>query len=369
MSFLSHKYAQVKALMQRLISLPTTSEVIIPPTMSGDTISTIPKDERFSHKPLVLYQTPIGNYYLPADAPHDYVAIRMREGQVFEPEIVDVARKYIKTGTTVLDIGACYGQMSLLFSQLTGEDGQVLSFEADDYVFNILQKNIAANSCSNIRTFFGAVFDKSGEVMIYPVQDFKEYTSYGSYGLDPRATSGRRVETIAIDDLGIQMPISFMKVDVRGSDLPAMRGAIETIRRNQMPIIFEFEQQFQDAFGTTFQDYLDFIHLISYRVEKVIYGINYLIVPDTRKAFAPSGVLPAPGGTVPRNSLEQPERWAMNSRKMPLQRSLCGFLKSRAEVDECTAFLHHNGFVSHNLTCKDWDLAHIIPENGQRDRG
>ena len=40
----------------------------------------------------------------------------------------------------------------------------------------------------------------------------------------------------------------------------------------------------------------------------------------------------------------------------------CKLLKSWQEIDECTRFLKQYGFVSHNLICKDWDLAHIIPE-------
>ena len=43
---------------------------------------------------------------------------------------------------------------------------------------------------------------------------------------------------------------------------------------------------------------------------------------------------------------------------------LCMFLKTRAEIDTCTDFLRCKGYVSHHLTCKDWDLAHIIPEIG-----
>ena len=48
----------------------------------------------------------------------------------------------------------------------------------------------------------------------------------------------------------------------------------------------------------------------------------------------------------------------------PFRNHLCKFLKTRAQIDECTRFLHRNGYVSHNLKCKDWDLAHIIPEIG-----
>lgn len=44
--------------------------------------------------------------------------------------------------------------------------------------------------------------------------------------------------------------------------------------------------------------------------------------------------------------------------------SKCKLLKTRHEIDECTEFLKRNSLISHNLSCKDWDLAHIIPEIG-----
>ncbi len=55
---------------------------------------------------------------------------------------------------------------------------------------------------------------------------------------------------------------------------------------------------------------------------------------------------------------------ASNPLPASYDKSLCKFLRTRAEVDACTSFLRKAGYVSHNLTCKDWDLAHIIPEIG-----
>ena len=46
-----------------------------------------------------------------------------------------------------------------------------------------------------------------------------------------------------------------------------------------MPIIFEYEAQFQDEFNTSWQDYIDFIAQINYKIDRVVNGINYLIVP------------------------------------------------------------------------------------------
>lgn len=234
------------------------------------------------YKPLRFYQTKLGNYYLPNDTSRDVIARNMKRGKIFEQFIVDVARRYITKGSVVLDVGSNFGQMSLIFSQLVGEEGQVFSFEADDYIFYVLEKNINANKCYNIKLFNKAVYNKTGAAMYYPVPDFKELNyGYGSYGLDPNATSGRTIETIAIDDLEIDREISFMKVDIQGSDLFAMEGAIQMIKKYKMPIIFEFEQQYQKNFNTSFQDYLDFIDSINYKVEEVIHTHNYLIVPKS----------------------------------------------------------------------------------------
>ena len=44
--------------------------------------------------------------------------------------------------------------------------------------------------------------------------------------------------------------------------------------------------------------------------------------------------------------------------------SICKFMQSRTEIDACKEFLHRNHYVSHAVTCKDWDLALILPELG-----
>jgi FkbM family methyltransferase len=226
-----------------------------------------------------LYETSTGRYYLPTDAPQDWVISCIKNGGVFEPEVVETAKAYVSPGSTVLDVGANFGQMSVLFSRFVGTGGQVHSFEADPFVYELLQKTLAANNCRNVTAHLGAVYDRPNQHLFYPVQDFTRHPAYGSYGIDPNATAGRTVKTLTIDGLNITTPISFMKVDIQGSDLFALRGAVETIKRHRMPILFEFEQQFQAEFRTSFQDYVDFVNSISYRFEKTVLNINYLIVP------------------------------------------------------------------------------------------
>ena len=310
---------------------------------------------RFHQRPLNYFQTQIGNYFLPSDTPHnDIVASCIKSGCIFEPEVVEIANQFIEKGSIVLDIGANFGQMSLLFSQSVGDNGQVFAFEADDYIYHILLKNLQANNCNNVRAFLGAIYDVSNQDMIYPLQDFDRFGSYGSFGIDPNAKSGRKVKSIAIDDLNIRDRISFVKIDVQGSDLFALRGAVETIKRHQMPILFEFEQRFQDEFHTSFQDYVDFVDSISYRFERTVNDINFLIVPDTRKVFA----VP----TIP-NKLDSEYSQVANTNFLPpIPAGLCKILKHKSEISLSTDFLHRNGLIVNLAECKDWDLAHFLPQ-------
>jgi FkbM family methyltransferase len=229
---------------------------------------------------LSLYSTKTGKYYLPKDSHEDIVANTIINNKIFEEEIVDSARTYIQRDSSVLDVGANFGQMSILFASMVGQKGKVYSFDADDFVFDILKRNIAVNNINNIIPIFGAVHYLTGKTLFFPEQDFEKWGTYGSYGIDYNAKNGRKVKSLTIDSLEIKEKISFMKVDIQGGDLFALKGAVESIKKNKMPIIFEFEWNFQDEFNLSFQEYVDFVLSIGYRFRKVILGHNYLITPN-----------------------------------------------------------------------------------------
>jgi FkbM family methyltransferase len=313
----------------------------------------------FRRRPVSYHETRHGNYYLPSHAPNDLVANTIRAGKIFEPHVLEVAKSYAKPGTMILDLGANFGQMSILFSELVGEKGMVLSFEAQAYCFAILQKNIAANKRRNIRAFYGAVMDKGGGEVSFPEPDMVRFCTYGSYPLSLKPTEDlkSRVKTLAIDDLQINFPISFFKIDTQGSDVFVLRGARETIIRQRMPILFEYEERFQEEFGTCFQDYVDFAQSVGYRFAKTIADINYLLLPD------PAKVISLPPATASTTSSENGGDFIAITEK-PSHGKLCKILKTESEIKECTDFLNRNGYIGHGCIAKNWDLAHIVPEIG-----
>lgn len=223
-------------------------------------------------------ETPVGNYFLPLDVEKDQVTNCIVRGKYFDQKNIELAKRFIVKGTTVLDVGANFGQMSIVFSDAVGKDGTVYSFEAQDTVFEFLKKNIAANNCTNVIPIDGAVYNVDGKVLVFPEPSVAQ-TTFSANAINPKLSSGREVTTFTIDSLQIKTPVSFMKVDIQGSDLFAMQGAKQTILKNKMPVFFEFEQQFQNQFETTFQDYVDFVADINYKFAEIVDGNNFLILP------------------------------------------------------------------------------------------
>ena len=64
----------------------------------------------------------------------------------------------------VLDVGSNYGQMFIIFSK-TKNNEEVLSFEAQNFFFEILEKNIKINN-ANVLAYYNVVTNFSKNVNI-----------------------------------------------------------------------------------------------------------------------------------------------------------------------------------------------------------
>ena len=65
------------------------------------------------------------------------------------PEQVNLFKRLVRPGETVLDIGANIGHHSVVLSKRVGPAGRVLAFEPQPFVFRVLEANLALNECAN----------------------------------------------------------------------------------------------------------------------------------------------------------------------------------------------------------------------------
>lgn len=213
--------------------------------------------------------TPVGVFHFPPYdlAGSDPVIDFMSSGGVFEPYIIDYCAKHIKPGTTVIDAGANWGQMTVAFSKLVGETGQVHSIESSNFVVKYLERTLAANpQCKNVVLHHRAGWHTSGEQleMLIPYVGVA-YSGAGIRGShDTRQNPTHMIESLAIDDMEFQSPVSVIKIDAQGSDVYILQGAKKTLEKYQPVVVLEYELMYEPLFNVQKQELLDFLASINY---------------------------------------------------------------------------------------------------------
>ena len=131
----------------------------------------------------------------------------------------------------VLDLGACWGDSALYFAWKTGEHGKVYSFEFIPDNIKLFNLNISLNPnlTKQIELVQQPVSYRSGDDIYFTDNGPGSRIEFGPFiGQKGQAT------TISIDDFVMNNSITkidFIKMDIEGAELLALKGAIETIKK------------------------------------------------------------------------------------------------------------------------------------------
>lgn len=190
----------------------------------------------------------------------------------FETEIF---RIFAREGGTVLDIGANIGYHTLAMARFVGPGGQVIAFEPQRIIFQLLCANMALNSIANVHCRHGAVGRELGTVTV-PILDYGRNNNFGGLGLGVDYARGEPVAVIPIDQL--ELPdCRFIKIDVEGMECEALQGAVETIRRCQPVLYVENDRRERSP---------ELIHLLLSMDYRLFWHLPPLFNPDNFKGEA-----------------------------------------------------------------------------------
>ena len=131
-------------------------------------------------------------------------------------------------GDVVIDGGGCWGETALYFAHLVGEEGKVFSFEFLPFNLSVMRRNLQknVNLSGRVRVVEAALWEKSGLMTGY-----NENGPGSSVELSSRR--GGQVPTMSIDTLVQESAldrVNFIKMDIEGAELQALRGAEGTLR-------------------------------------------------------------------------------------------------------------------------------------------
>ena len=168
-------------------------------------------------------------------------------GKWRELSSVRLMQRLIEPGWTVWEVGGHIGYFSQLFADLAGPTGRVTVFEPGSNNLPFLRRNV--ETLTNLTVVEKAVNDHSGEVAFY-LEDLTgqnnslrpEYQNFQKNLDGVRGSKGGYQKTIvagiSLDDYQreVQTYPDFVKIDIEGAELSALRG-MDRLLREQPPIM------------------------------------------------------------------------------------------------------------------------------------
>lgn len=155
----------------------------------------------------------------------------------YELEESNFVRSHLKKGDHFIDIGANLGWFTLLASTIVGTSGQIHAFEPRSSTFEYLTRWIHDSKISEFVSLYncGVSFENKEAFINSSINTDNPGGSFVTTFKLEGDIQSEPIKLVQLDRLDIKK-VNFIKIDVEGSELLALKGAQNLIKKN-MPII------------------------------------------------------------------------------------------------------------------------------------
>jgi FkbM family methyltransferase len=199
----------------------------------------------------------------------------------FEPECLHLMKQYLRPGSTILDVGANIGLYTIEAAKAVGSSGRVISIEASPDHAKTIERNINLNGFRNVDLISSAVGDVDGAATL----TLPAGGNYGMFTLGKVAgRASGEVQIRRIDDILLQQgvrSVDFIKMDIEGSELSALKGAIKTIEQSHPPILIELNEGALESCGTSSTEVKALLNSLGYQ-GRIVGRNSVLPIPGTQ---------------------------------------------------------------------------------------
>jgi FkbM family methyltransferase len=160
-----------------------------------------------------------------------------------DPNVMRFLRRWVRPGFVVCDIGANIGTYTIPLARLVGPGGHVVSFEPNRPTFACLRQNIRQNRLANVTLLRAAAGPETGTANLVVTEE-----NFGEVHLSPQAATDSSapaqpsaqvaVTTLDAEVARLGLPrVDYIKIDVEGFELAALRGASDTLANNPRLVV------------------------------------------------------------------------------------------------------------------------------------
>jgi FkbM family methyltransferase len=168
----------------------------------------------------------------------------------------------------MLDVGSNIGVWSIVYS--TFMKGNIYAFEPQGEIFNCLVKNIRLNQSINIIPYNFALSDKKTNYLMNA--SYEKNDNFGAFRIS--SDGSLSIQSEIGDSLNLSN-IGFIKMDVEGHELQALKGLCNTICASKPILLIEIHMT-QENCNDTFQ----YIVKLGYKYVLKITHCDYLFFYD-----------------------------------------------------------------------------------------
>ena len=163
---------------------------------------------------------------------NDPIGNAVANNQYAYSETHEIFFKILKPGDRVIDLGGCIGTFSLVAAAL---GCHVVTVEASPRNAELIKASIAENNFHNMQVVCTAISDQPGTL---------EFQDLGPFGCvsNSHVNSGNKIIVPAMTmnqllaDLGWDT-VDYIKMDIEGSEVAAIAGMTELLRKDNGPVI------------------------------------------------------------------------------------------------------------------------------------
>lgn len=187
------------------------------------------------------------------------VSLAAIQAGTYEPHVGSVFKRYIRTGMSVLDVGANIGYFTMLSAALVGPNGLVVAIEPNPENVKLIEASRCANGFDHVTIVPAAAGRKTG-ILALNVSHLNGVTTEMRSDIG-QILGSRPVPCFALDAvLPKDTRLDFIKIDVEGAELNAMVGLCATLDRCRPIIVSEFSPGWLPGIsGCTGPEYLRFL--------------------------------------------------------------------------------------------------------------
>lgn len=162
---------------------------------------------------------------------------------VWEPQTTKLLLHFSKGAKNVIIAGAYFGDQAIPVAYNIKGTGVCHTFEPNKNNSDLIHENATLNGLNNILINNLALWNKSGEKLIFEGEDALATT------VEATGASKNVLHTITIDDYMEQNsvgPVNLLMIDVEGSEIKVLEGAKAMLQKHKPVVVFETHSLYND---------------------------------------------------------------------------------------------------------------------------